>query len=273
MAYKKGCIPWNKGLKGVQSGEKHPMYGKHHKEESKQILRDKLMGRPGYRHVKGSHFSCETEFKKRHIPISKGKTKADFPNLVNSGHKKGCIAWNKDLTMPDSCSKKLCDLQLELWKDPIYAKMMSDAHKGQKAWNKGLTKETDSRVKKGGENSREGHQRNWRDPVYIENQRVGRSILPNKPESLVKMITGEYFTGFKYTGDLSVIINGKNPDFVNEETKQIIEVYGDYWHDGEDPTDRAEIFAQAGYETCVIWENELQNLDHVIGKLKRFMRI
>ena len=31
--------------------------------------------------------------------------------------------------------------------------------------------------------------------------------------------------------------------------------------------------AQAGYETCVIWENELQNLDHVIGKLNRFLRI
>ena len=117
----------------------------------------------------------------------------------------------------------------------------------------------------------------WKDPAYKEKQimAIGRGmcIFPNKPESLLKMILHEYHPGFKYFGDLSVVINGKNPDFVNEETKQIIEHYGDYWHDGEDPTDRAEIFAQAGYETCVIWENELKNLDHVIGKINRFCEI
>ena len=87
------------------------------------------------------------------------------------------------------------------------------------------------------------------------------------------MILHEYHPICKYTGDFSVMINGKNPDFVNAETKQVIEMYGDYWHKGEGPTDRAEIFAQAGYETCVIWENELRNLDHVIFKLNQFMRM
>ncbi len=110
----------------------------------------------------------------------------------------------------------------------------------------------------------------WKNPDFVENQRIGRAIKPNNPEYLIDLITHEYFSGWQYAGDYSKMVNGKNQDFVNEETKQIIEVYGDYWHDGKDPTDRAEIFAQAGYETLVIWENELKNIDNVIYKLKLF---
>lgn len=116
---------------------------------------------------------------------------------------------------------------------------------------------------------------NWQDPEWRKNRILaignGMHIFPNNPESLIKLITEEYWQGWKYTGDYSIVINGKNPDFINEETKQIIEVYGDYWHEGEDPTDRAEIFAQAGYETLVIWEHELKDLDRVIWKIKLFM--
>ncbi len=180
-------------------------------------------------------------------------------------------------------------------------------------WNKGLTKEMDSRLivseeskeKRRGPKPEEFKQtisktlkRKYReDEEFISHCREGSkkagqtlkkrwkedrefakmmlnslctSNGPNNPEYLIDLITHEYYTGWQYTGNYSVIINGKNPDFVNEETKQIIEVYGDYWHDGEDPIDRAEIFAEAGYETLVIWENELKNIDNVIYKLKLF---
>ena len=54
----KGRIPWNKGLKaseetrikqseahkGIQAGENHPMYGKHHTEETKQKMSEKRNG-------------------------------------------------------------------------------------------------------------------------------------------------------------------------------------------------------------------------------------
>lgn len=36
----------------------------------------------------------------------------------------------------------------ELWKNPKYREHMSEIHKGQVAWNKGLTKQTDERVAK-----------------------------------------------------------------------------------------------------------------------------
>jgi len=32
--FKKGFIPWNKGKKGIFSGEKNSFYGRHHKKES-----------------------------------------------------------------------------------------------------------------------------------------------------------------------------------------------------------------------------------------------
>ncbi len=117
----------------------------------------------------------------------------------------------------------------------------------------------------------------WKRPGYKETTLLaignGQNRKPNNPETLIYLITQEYFTGWKYTGDYSIVIGGKNPDFVNEETKQIIEVYGDHWHKDEDPTIKAELYYQAGYETCVIWEHELQDLDEVILKLRRFCGI
>ncbi len=113
----------------------------------------------------------------------------------------------------------------------------------------------------------------WGNPDWVEKIRIAKNLKPNNPETLIHLITQEYFTGWKYTGDYSIVIGGKNPDFVNEETKQIIEVYGDHWHKDEDPTIKAELYYQAGYETCVIWEHELQDLDEVILKLRRFCGI
>ena len=98
----------------------------------------------------------------------------------------------------------------------------------------------------------------------------GWDCRPNRPETFLKTILNEYWPGqWKYTGDFSFMINGKNPDFVNEEQKLVIEFYGDYWYKGDNPVDREEIFAQSGYETMIIWEHELNNeLDNVLYKLK-----
>lgn len=39
----------------------------------------------------------------------------------------------------------------------------------------------------------------------------------------------------------------------------------------EDPEDRRKIFAEFGYETLVIWENELKNMKKVERKIKKFI--
>jgi G:T-mismatch repair DNA endonuclease (very short patch repair protein) len=47
-------------------------------------------------------------------------------------------------------------------------------------------------------------------------------------------------------------------------------MFGDYWNKGEDPEDRKNIFKEFGYETLVIWECELKNIDMVKSKILKF---
>ena len=82
-----------------------------------------------------------------------------------------------------------------------------------------------------------------------------------------------YPNEWKYTGDFSFWINGKNPDFVNcNGQKKCIEVFGDYWHRNDNPQDRKDIFKEFGYDTLVIWERELKNYSELKFKIHRFMR-
>lgn len=101
---------------------------------------------------------------------------------------------------------------------------------------------------------------------------MGQTIKPNKPECCVMGILNELFLHeWEYVGDGAIVINGKNPDFINVNGKKlIIEVFGDYWHKGENPNIRKSIFAKYGYDTMVLWESELKNRDDVVQKLKLF---
>lgn len=39
----------------------------------------------------------------------------------------------------------------------------------------------------------------------------------------------------------------------------VVEVFGDYWHQGEDPSVCIDAFAAAGYKCAVIWEHEMKS--------------
>ena len=112
----------------------------------------------------------------------------------------------------------------------------------------------------------------WLSKEYVEMMHKVRAIKPNKPETIILNLLNELYPNeWKYTGDFSFTINGKNPDFVNVNgQKKIIELFGDYWHDGDDPKDRAKIFKPFGYQTLIIWEHELKNMDSVKFRIKKF---
>ncbi len=97
-------------------------------------------------------------------------------------------------------------------------------------------------------------------------------IHPNKPETIIlNLLNVIYPNEWKFTGDFSLIINGKNPDFVNVNgQKKIIELAGDYWHEKSYTKDRAKVFKPFGYKTLVIWEHELKNIERVTKKIKKF---
>jgi hypothetical protein len=125
----------------------------------------------------------------------------------------------------------------------------------------------------------------WADPNW-KNRQVklaleGNNIKPNKPETLLNNILDELYPGdWKYTGDGSFIIDGLNPDFVNVNgKKQIIELFGDWWHSDKKVENkwrsseegRIETFSQYGYRCLVIWERELKEPEKVKTRVAEFV--
>jgi hypothetical protein len=111
-----------------------------------------------------------------------------------------------------------------------------------------------------------------RDPIYMDKIWKALNIKPNKPETVIlNLLNSLYPDEWKYTGDFSFTINGKSPDFVNcNGQKKIIELFGDYWHRGQNPQDRIDAFKPFGYDTLVIWERELKDMDLVTNKIREF---
>jgi len=229
-----------------RSGHNKPMQGKHHSEETKVRcgVKPDGFGEKISKALTGRTLSEEHNKNIRlgQVGIKRSKEFGEKMSLALTGRHHTEETKIK-MRKPDSeeVKKNKAIANRKTRQNPEYAKLMYESH--------------------------------WGNPEWVEKVRKSLNKSPNKPESFLQTILKEYCPGqWKYTGDFSFMVNGKNPDFVNEEQKLVIEHFGDYWHDGEDSTGRAEIFAQAGYDTLVIWENELKNnLDNVIYKIKQFV--
>lgn len=113
---------------------------------------------------------------------------------------------------------------------------------------------------------------NWADPEFALRMGIAQGITPNKPETVLLNLLNELYPNeWKFTGDFSFMINGKNPDFTNVNgQKKLIEMYGDYWHKDDNPQDRINAFKPFGWDTLVIWEKELKDLATVKVKINEF---
>lgn len=115
----------------------------------------------------------------------------------------------------------------------------------------------------------------WQSPEYrdrvIKAMRLGCLVHPNKPETILLALLDSAYPGeWEFVGDGQLIIAGKNPDFFNiNSKKQIIELWGDWWHRGQNPQERIDIFKHYGYSTLIIWENELREPEKVLEKIAR----
>jgi hypothetical protein len=122
-----------------------------------------------------------------------------------------------------------------------------------------------NRSKQGGHNYSKDHMikmavSSWMDKDdHVKSILMGNQIKPNKKEAQLMILLNDLFPhDYKYTGDGKIIIGGKCPDFTNVNgQKKLVELFGDYWHKGEDPSDRINHFLRYGYYTLVIWEREL----------------
>jgi len=130
------------------------------------------------------------------------------------------------------------------------------------------------------EKLRKSSKRNWQDLEFVAKQMRGQCVKPNKPEKQLNKLLQKLFPNqWKFVGDGQLILAGKCPDFINVNgQKKIIEHFGDYWH-GEEKTgvsneeheqERMNLFAQYGYQTLIIWQHELENIEKLTEKVLSF---
>ena len=93
-----------------------------------------------------------------------------------------------------------------------------------------------------------------------------------KPEIELGIILDEVcLNQYKYTGRGEIWIGNRNPDFFNVDgQKKVIEMFGDHWHQGDNPNNRINHFKEYGYDCLVIWESELENRNEVKERIKDF---
>jgi hypothetical protein len=222
-----------------RSGELNPFHGKHHSQSSKDKISAKNSGE------KLDHWMRDPEKRDKHWTNPFIGRSWSEPVLA------GSLA-NLRASVSASVSGD---------RNPFYGKHHTDETKSI------LSKKTAEQMK---------HM--WSDPEL--RPKMLRSVLKNSSKRFARPNLSEirvlnllnfmYPDKWVYVGDGSFIVAGKAPDFINHESKQIIEFFGEAWHKPEEELSRSNIFEGAGYSTMIIWGNELYDLAFVIFKLKRF---
>lgn len=167
------------------------------------------------------------------------------------------------------------------------SRQVRKANKNYKAWNKGLEgfrkgipKSIEQKVKTSETIKKmyaEGRLASvfkelWKDENFVRYVMSKMTRKPSNPELRLNAILDNHWPGkWQYTGNGQVTEGRLNPDFIHlDGQKLIIELFGDYWHRGENPQDKIDYYRNRGYGCLVIWEHELKDEDTVVRKIKQF---
>jgi very-short-patch-repair endonuclease len=92
---------------------------------------------------------------------------------------------------------------------------------------------------------------------------------PTKLERIVITLVKQHDLPFIYTGNGNFWIGNKNPDFVATDGLHLcFEVAGRYRHSPAYEHSRVSYFNACGWDAFVIWEEELENLDCVLSRIR-----
>lgn len=241
------------------------MYGKHHSEETKKKISESRVGRfcgednPNYgKHITEENRRIQSALRKAQYANERNpfQGKKHSPEAIEIIREKAILR-NLSPEYRANISKKTKEAMVGEALEKLRIKCKKRA--ADPVWRK---KKSEMELKR------------WKtDKAFAERMRVSRNAKPNKSEKflgefLEKMYPGEW----KYTGDFSFMVNGKNPDFVNCNGKKlIIELFGEPWHKGETQEDRAKFFSPFGYRTLVVWWEELKNAELLASKIGGFV--
>jgi len=237
-----------------------PPKGQHHTEETKAKLRLARLGKPTGR-----------------VPPNKGKHHSDITRAKMSIAHRGATPWNKgkrketdSRLIPKQPSKrpgdetraKLSAINKARWQNPEYRARMSAKHK--KRCNEPEWRARRSILSKS----------LWQDPEYAQKVWEAWKVKPNQAELQLQGLLDTYFPGkWKFVGDGQLIIGGRCPDFVNVNgKKEVIELFGTYWHPIFDVAERKEHYRQYGFKAAIIWEDEVGDEHRLVKSLKKRLR-
>ena len=226
--------------------------GQKHTQETKNKMSVTRKGKPSP--MKGKHHSQKTK------DLMKGRQHTQEARDRMSKSRKGRVSNMKGKQHTQETKDRCREVSLKAWQNSEYRK-----------------------------NQVEGMKMHWSDPEWAEKQmnkvlEGNQKVHPNKPEKQVLDILKSLSSDIKYVGDGRHWVSGMNPDFVDEEKKQIIEVFGCFWHcckkcghpnrDKRRQKDayRIKNFKELGYSVLIIRECELKYPEKIILRIKKFVK-
>lgn len=255
-----GRVPWIKG--------------KYHSEETKQKMR-----KNNARAMLGKHQSDEMKNKIRLTHLGRHRSEETKKRLSEShlGEKNpmwGKPAYNRGLNLSGMLGKHHTGETKRKIGEKNSGKHPSEETKRRLReinLGKHLTKETKEKISI-------ANKKLFKDEQYAKKIIETLRISPNRLELYLDFLLQNYFPDeWKFVGDGQVVIQGLCPDFINVNgKKQIIELFGEHWHTGNNvqyrrtEEGRKKIFAQDDYSTLVIWSQELADENKIIEKIRSF---
>ena len=260
MVWSKGRISWNKGLtKEIDSRVARQGQGINHpvSEHTRNLI--SLRTREGMNNPKT---------RKKLSLAASSRPRTPESNLKRSITLKGRSSWKVGLTKETHPGIAL------------HSQKLKEYYTDNAIWNKGLTKDTNEIICEAAKRMAQTKRENWKNlspdekSAFIRKWRKATSKTPNKTEQLLDSILQTNFPGeWEYVGDGKLVINGKIPDFANiNGRKALIELFGDYWHRGENPQDRIDEFSKLGYYCLIIWESDLVNIPEITKQIANFYK-
>ena len=252
-------------------GPNHPLYGRCLGDEVRvrRSVANKGIGNPMY----GRHHTLETKLK-----ISK----------ANKGRKT-----TLGMHQSDETKRKIGDKAKVRWQEPSFRARVMPMMRGERNPHYGKHHSEEAKRKIGDANSGEGNwlygkhvpesmrlklsaasKKNWEDIKYVKKVLARLREKPSRLELNLNTLLQEILPGeYKYVGGGQFILGGKCPDFLNVNgKKKLIEAFGIYWHDIFDVARRVGHFHQYGFDTLIVWEDELGDSERLAKKIMKFNR-
>lgn len=107
-------------------------------------------------------------------------------------------------------------------------------------------------------------------------RRIKKSVLANRPPTLPEKLLGAYLERnfpreWAYNGkdNEGLVIGRKVPDFINiNGKKEVIEVFGEYWHREDEVEEKIEHYRGFGFGCTIIWDYDCwfpEELDRIFN--------